>query len=524
MEAFLATPLQQLPARDLALARFRQFSRLRVCEGFFAVTGWSGNRASYVAGLKVQGSRTELENLIETRRKQREKEWPAGRAGLVRSGPVVIETFAWNDQTTATAWSGKWCFLASNVANIEQTLAFFRDRHSPGTLHTEPTFQASLGQMPPGFDGVFFARTGAAAERVADMFAAVGQKTTMEQLRGLQQFKAVTAGIKIEGLDFRDVIFVAKAPGALPSQLSERSFALVTPDTVLHHAMSLPAPQPGAPPSAAASIPLPPGVGDLLPPWVQDFKADEWMESFGPELGTVVDWAADAPQPSMVFVCDVRDAAKAQSLIDRMVTSAPGQPAWVRQKHDGVTIHIAPQQGLGIPAPALAFNGTSFLLGLNFESVQSALQKGFGNGARASAEYRKTLRSVRKPTGGVLYIESRALFERLYGILRPLMIMGGGFEGGAYVDLTKLPTTGTVSRHLSPMIFSQSSETSGSRLESVGTVTLTQLIAAVAASVTVWPPEWLHGTGPFVPPASSPGGTPAVTSPSPPDAAEPEEP
>src|SRR5205823_9186570 len=125
----------------------------------------------------------------------------------------------------------------------------------------------------------------------------------------------------------------------------------------------------------------------------------------------------------------------------------------------------------------------------------------------------KAAGSVVTPTAGFAYVDSRALFERLYSTLRPFAMMWAG--GSQYFDLSKLPATETISKHLAPIVYSHENTDGGSRTESVGPVTISQVAAVALAGATVagtmkveeqmksQPPG--AGAFPGIPGASAPG-------------------
>ena len=95
-----------------------------------------------------------------------------------------------------------------------------------------------------------------------------------------------------------------------------------------------------------------------------------------------------------------------------------------------------------------------------------------------SASYQSASKLVHPPNAGFAYLDLKAVFERSYGTLRPLVAMSLAFnpEAGRYIDASKLPATETISRHLGPSIYSQSVSADGTLIESVGPLTLPQVL------------------------------------------------
>ena len=81
-----------------------------------------------------------------------------------------------------------------------------------------------------------------------------------------------------------------------------------------------------------------------------------------------------------------------------------------------------------------------------------------------------------KGTDAVGYVDAKVLFERTYGLLKPMAALGVMMapQANDYVDVNKLPDVETISKHLSPIVYSQSSDEQGALMESVGPVTFLQ--------------------------------------------------
>src|SRR5207245_2782604 len=85
------------------------------------------------------------------------------------------------------------------------------------------------------------------------------------------------------------------------------------------------------------------------------------------------------------------------------------------------------------------------------------------------------------------YIDSGMIYTRLDATLRPILLWSAAFLPGAAgtVDLNKLPPPETITRHLSPIVMSQSYDADGYLAESVGPITMWQTIAGVASAGTL---------------------------------------
>jgi hypothetical protein len=79
------------------------------------------------------------------------------------------------------------------------------------------------------------------------------------------------------------------------------------------------------------------------------------------------------------------------------------------------------------------------------------------------------------------YLDPALLYTRVDATLRPMLFMSAAFLPGISdtVDLNKLPAPEIITRHLSPVVMSQSYDKDGYIAESVGPVTVYQTILGV---------------------------------------------
>ncbi len=204
---------------------------------------------------------------------------------------------------------------------------------------------------------------------------------------------------------------------------------------------------------------------------------DDFKTAFGPEAGTVTDWSADAMKPGLIITLDVRDRAKAQKFVE---TLAGG---WPKQEIGGAQYYSFPQSGDGlIPvAPVLVLTDKTLLFGLDIESVKKAVQNTASASAKIDkgADFQTTSGLVSKPTGAFGYVDAKAFFERVYATAIPPLKMLALFNpkiSENYGDLSKLPEAEVISKHLSPIVYSQSTDENGLLIESAGPVTFTDVL------------------------------------------------
>src|SRR5439155_4062084 len=120
------------------------------------------------------------------------------------------------------------------------------------------------------------------------------------------------------------------------------------------------------------------------------------------------------------------------------------------------------------------------------------------------------------------YIDPALIYTRVDATLRPMLFMSAAVLPGIAdtVDLNKLPAPEIITKHLSPIVMSQSYDGDGYVAESVGPITLCQTIACVGglgglAAMLYQHQTWgqaLGLTNPPVIPAIAPGTSRSASS------------
>ena len=498
--------------------KLAQMMRMAPREVFVAVTSIEGTTPKWIAGFAFMGRKKDALALLAEPRAAWKKAWPAGRSDIGTHGAVEVETFTYGEAVLAEAFAADWYLVSNNVELLHQTLdAAALPQGAADALGTRAVFKKATAPLPAEGDALVFAQLGSLTERITSLLVASGQKPDPTQLADLKRMQALAWGMKMEGDAVRDTIFLL-APGGVPEpKLALHALGLQTADTFLTYVLKLPE-KIEMPDSAGL-------VGGYLPMLAPMEKAlakkglawADFGKAFGPELGVVADWAAKDAQPSAALGLDVRDAAKARAFVDALTGEVAGTPPWGRAEKDGVTLFQRPaDDALLALTPTLALAEKFLVLGFSQPGVESAVARWKHAPPRAW-----TLKEVEAPSTGFGELDMKALFERSYGTMRPALAMSLAMsaDAGRYFDAGKLPGTETISRHLIPSLYTQSTTPDGTLVQSVGTLTFNQvLLAAIGGGVAAaYPmiesaltgdlkldPTLLGGPTPAAPPQKAP--------------------
>ncbi len=483
-DIFQEPEMQEAFGNGAGIENWREVARVLPREAFAAITSIDGTIPKFVAGFAFSGRKKDAEAIAAKWRAGLRQSRPAGKADLKNYGEREIETFTDKDFVIAEAFCDGWYFIADDLELLERTIDRLDGKAAETSLAASDFYKQAIAPLPASPDALLVAQTATMIERVASLVVAAGQENDPKEFDELRKMKAIAATMKFDGANCRDSIFVLR-PGAAPEPpLARNAIALSSPATLLYYAMKLPA-------TFELSEKTAPMLA-LLPGWdamnarlaEKNLTLADLPKAFGPECGSLVEWAQDTDTASVLLALDVRDSEKAAAFVDVLTSGNAADLAWTKTQQGDATLFTAT---LGEFTPTIALNGKFVLIGLSAESVTKSLaQMHSGEGRLDSTPaFKSATSAVTAPTSGFGYIDLRTLFERGYGPLKSLLGVGLAFtsEAGQYLDAGKLPSAETISRHLTPIVYSQAATAQGTLIESTGPVTFNQVLLAATAGV-----------------------------------------
>lgn len=472
--AFLDEPKARLKSKALgSLDSINQIREIRPGEVFFAVTGLA-DAPKVIAGFSYGGSAEAARALLEKPKSRLAKE----NRTTVQHGNIEIESFSDGKVVLANAFAGNWCLVANDLELLKSTLD--RMQRKAPSLSKDPLFQKALSKVSQDPDGMVFFQPNPALDRLKRVLESAGKAS--DGVEALRKVEAFIGTSKIEGAQIHDTTFVLMKEGAKEEALSRGSLAFTSLDTLLYYVARLRWPS-AADLDNGKALGLADSVGRLEQVLAaKGVKLEELPALIGPEAALVLDWAPVAARPSGVLVVDIGDREKVTKLADLF---SQEQGAWARSEIDETTFYLSRSQIVPMVSPALAITDKFALLGIDLESVKGAVARLRGSGKPLSQSdlYSKSAAVVAPPSTVFGFLDSRALFERTYSTVRPFLLFWSGIKKGEYFDLTKLPTTEAVSKHLGPVVLSCSQKPDGLLVESVGSVTFGHAAIGLAASL-----------------------------------------
>lgn len=485
IQAFLERPRAKLPWFSDLEGGIEKLAQIAPREAYIAVTSLDGQIPRFVAGFSFSGSRAALDELLKEPRASLRRAWPAGKADIVLYAGAEIETYTDKDNTIAETVRDGWYMVSNNLELLQSSLDRLDAKPgAPAAIASAPAYQQALAPHPGDAEAVIYARLDTLADKLTSLLASTGQKPDPKQLEELRKTQAVSAAFKFDGSQIRDTVFVLNPSAPRHQPLARRGLDLSTAETLLYYTFRL-SEEVNMPAQSTAPLALlVPGLSSMENALAaKGLKFSDFGKIFGPELSILLDWPVTDLQPVLLLGLDVRDSKRAGEFLDALSTGQP-HSGWNRRQLGDAVLYAAPAQGI-FPAPLIALIDNFLIIGLNEPNISTGIQRLRDKEAPLgkTPEFQAASRVVSAPTEAFGYLDTKRMFERGYGILRPFLAMSLAFnpDGGRYIDAGKLPGTDAVSRHLTPSIYSQTSLENGTLIESAGTLTFNQALLGVFA-------------------------------------------
>ena len=395
-------------------------------------------------------------------------------------------------------------------------------------LAADDVFATASKRMPSTYAGLAFARIDRLVEKLMPSNEA---PESADQLAAIRQIRSVCAATTFDGGKIRDTIFVGMPKLLDAGDLTRASLAIAPKDTFLYAAGFLNLTNPVPLPSSPGALGWIGGLQKITGALASNgITLEDWNSAFGPELSWVGGWPENSPWPTVFATLPVKDPAKANKILSIMTTASEDSEDWTRQEKDGVHYFSTRSGGqLFSFSPTIGLSDRMLIAGADAGSVEAAMKRSTAGNSdlAASKNFQNAERAVPAAKQAFAYIDPALIYTRIDATFRPMLLMGAAFLPAITetVDLSKLPAPEVITKHLSPIVMSQSYDGDGYIAESIGPVTVYQTIigagglgAAAAVlyqrqtrGLTTLPPAISSPTSPVspsTPPSPSPDESP----------------
>jgi hypothetical protein len=512
VQDFLQKPRAKIPASEGLAPTLQECESLQMKDAFVAVLTIESGAWKTVGGFRFKGDPMEAEKILT--------KW---KAKLLGDAPdFKQETVEYQGHQIQTATAGivrlsvvrddQWFFIANDPEQLKPVLDRVDGRiKDPNTaLAADGVFAAASKRMPSTYATLAFVRIDQLVEKLMPP-PEKGVSESTDQLAAIRQIRSFCGATSFDGGKIRDTIFVGMPQLLDAGTLTRASLPIATKDTFLYATgflnLTKPVPLPGAP-GALGWLGSLQRITSVLSE--NGINLDSWNGAFGSELSWIGDWPATSHWPSVFAALPVKDPAKAKQILNLITTASEDSAAWTNQEKDGVQYFSTRSGGqLFSLSPTIGLSDRMLVAGLDERSVEAAMKRSaIGNSElAASKSFQHAERAVPAAKQAFTYIDPALIYTRVDATLRPLLFMSAAFLPGIAdtVDLNKLPAPEIITKHLSPIVMSQSYDGDGYIAESIGPVTFYQAILTVAGlggtAATLYDRQ---GRTPMISPAASP--------------------
>ncbi len=488
VKAFLASASRESGRIRMLTDYLARVEEVKPREAFLSIQSIEGSKPQFVAGLRYDGDRAKVEALVKEASDSVRKLVPTGTADLVQRGSKTIETFTSDKATLAATYHENWYFIGSGVAEIEATLMRFRGDEETTLAHSE-VYAEATEHLPKDCDSLVFVQPAALAERLSSVLGMAGMSGQEQQVNQLKRLRAVAATTRMEGRAMRDSLFTLVSEMPEPVALSGSTLRFASPAALLYYAAALqtwPSEAQGHG-NAMQSLGMIPLVALFESSLAQHgVSASDLPKAIGPEIGFSLEWGEASGAPRPILAMEVRDRALLTKFIEAALDPSFSGMEASQVTENGTSIYTLPARPFG--TPTLLLTDKMLAVGLDGAGLRAALSGGETLGG--TEPYQEAMGQVVKPTLSTGYVDAPALFDRVYGTVRPMLIIMAAFgqQQGPRIDFGKLPEAEMISRHLGPIAISQKAFQNGVLMESAGPITMGQAIMGAGGAVA-----WMAG-------------------------------
>jgi hypothetical protein len=459
---FLKKPLSSLGSEG-GLEGLNLLLRVDPSRFFLAVTAVRETGGDLVCGFQYSGGKKELDVAMERLYRELGKSSPASKRSTADYNGDTITSFSGGTPVLFSGSHGSWGFLSNSEAALKDSLDRVTGRSKAPDLASTADFEAVAHHLSKEPDFAWYGKL----KPAVDVLLAIGKnqqpaRVNYKQLAQLEKIKALGGTLRFDGADQKETTFVLY-PGSPKMEAIDRSvMEITTPATTFFYECTMDW-------KTVATD----DYFQTLPPAAQEFftnaKIDlkQLPQTFGNDFGLAITWPEGAMIPSVLAAMQVKDRQRVEALVDAALVSFPVQTT-------GSELHGARVMGFPAAKIQLIDPAIASLTGAELERALT-LQPSAGT-LETAAAFKPAMSAYRESVQAFGYVDSKAMFERIYNQVRPIAIFAGAMSSdlSKVVDVQKLPETEAVSRHLTPIVYTNKQFADGWLIESTGPITLSQ--------------------------------------------------
>lgn len=478
MAAFLEKPMANVTGQKGGVDAAEVLVSLKPGRVFGVLTSADPENLSAVVGFQYWGSQEQFDSAMERLRDTvYQGSVPEGTTEL-HEGVTLLST-PLGDKTLTTTSLGRWGFISNDRTALHAVLDRAAGREVTNALAGDADYSEVSAHLPGEPDMLVFLRPGTVLDSLLAVGQEVGAVPDERQIEQIRSARAVGFAAKFDGADIADALFILSPsePGSDPkiNELTHHGMKFTSPQTLGYFDFLLRFEdlESVASQQLLAGM-LPQSTGSPSPMLARMAEALEGEVSFS------FSWPVDAMRPDALVAMPLRDAETAEHLLMEAVSLLPETTITER---DGIRYFGFPSLTSPFVEPTLAIGAGSLLVGIDPVGLDQAIARsGSDETLQKSPAFSAVQPAFQRANETFGYLDSKAIFERAYPMLRQVVVFGAALVPGAsdMVDATKLPETETIAKHLTPIVYSQTRLPEGILIESAGPISMNQVLVGGA--------------------------------------------
>ncbi|MEX1118786.1 MAG: hypothetical protein WEB60_08330 [Terrimicrobiaceae bacterium] len=448
----------------------------------------AGGDVQSVLGFQYWGSRSEFDKAIARMRAELHRGAPPETTKEDHLGTEISSSTLPDGSKLFTATQSRWGLLSNNREALVAVIDRAAGRSTSPSLATDPAYIKVLENLPKESDLLAFVRPGQILDVLLDVGSQLGAAPDPKQVEQIRKAEAAGFALKLDGADLRDALFLLRPNPPNLGALNHQGLALTSAKTMGYFGFLLQydvLAKAAKDPSLQKYVPGSSGGAPSL--------FDRLAGAFGKEASISFAWPVERMTPELLVSAAVIDPAQVEEILMEATSMLP--ETTVIEKN-GSKYYTFPTLRSTFLDPTLAVSTDLLVFGLNPGEVDMALaNRGNSENLKSSPAFAPALPALATANETFGFIDSKALFERAFPLLRQIITFGSSFMPGAdqFLDASKIPQTETISKHLTPIIFSQTRLDSGYLIESSGPITMNQAaILTIGSGAAFLGPQLLN--------------------------------
>ena len=471
MKAFLEKPFQHLTKNQGGDVASSILWNLKPGRIFAAVTSVSAKEAGILIGFQFWGGKAAHDAAINSLREELARQGKPSEITREIYEGTEITSSSHQGFTLYNASHGQWGFLSNSLPSIKDALDRASGRRTEGHLADSPRYREVIGELSKDPDLLFYVQPQTAIDTLTTIGQAMGAQVNPAQLEQARKVEAVGASTKLDGADLRDTIFILRQDPPDIGSLNHGPMKLTNSMTVAYFEFV-------ADLNQYTNLATNPSLNAALGGrGLQNQRLLELIpQAFGPECAVNISWPGEKMKPEAYLAVQIKDEAIAEEAIREVLALFPETTVT-----DQGAYRFYNFRALQTPFanPTLTMAEGYLLIGIDPDDLSQAVASLKKSDPLEKSPAFAPAKSAYNAANEVFgFIDTKAIFNRGFPMVRPIIIFGTAFMPGAsdIVDSTKLPQTETISKHLQPILYAQTRKSNGYRIESSGPITMNQAL------------------------------------------------